>query len=63
MQVKIDASFMKEITNNTFLRKKYVEFDRAMRENTQDKFFDENPDFVQMMMHLASSNKIKIIED
>lgn len=62
MHLKVEKSFLTDLKNNTFLMKKGKEFINLKPEE-MDKFMQENPDFVQMMMHLAGSEKIKVEYD
>lgn len=62
MHLEVEKEFIDEINNNSFLLKKAKEF-MSLKKEAIGKFLDENPDFVQMMMHKASSDKIKVIYD
>lgn len=63
MHLEVESDFIDELGKNTFLKQKVAEFSKAVDEKREKKFLDENPDFFQMMMHLAQSEKIRVVMD
>jgi len=63
MKVQIDPTFDEEIRKNKWLIKIYKEFVEAQKSGKTTEFLNDNPDFLQMIMHLAYSEKIKIIDN
>lgn len=61
MYLEVSERFMDDIRRNTFLRNKCKEFSEHKEEKSRTKFLNENPDFVQMLLHLSSSDEIKVI--
>jgi hypothetical protein len=61
MKMKMSDRQKREIESNKFLNTKYEEFKEACENDRKNEFLDENPDFVQMMLHEAS--KIQRDED
>lgn len=59
--LEVESSFIEEIGKNTFMRQKCNEFTKAVEEGKSTEFFDNNPDFLQMMMHMAQDERIKLI--
>jgi len=62
MHLEVDENFIEDLKKNTFLGKKVKEFLKLKNEEIPN-FLNENPDFSQMMMHLSSSDKIKVVYD
>jgi len=62
MRLEVSSEFMDQLSKNTFLKQKVAEFTQSVQEKRHIKFLDENPDFLQMMMHLAQSEEVKVIE-
>lgn len=62
VKITITESYKKELLNNKFLRNNIRKLAAACDVGDFMKFMDDNPDFVQMMLHLASSDEIKVEE-
>ena len=62
MHLEVSSDFIKQLQSNTFLKTKVAEFTEAVKEKREKKYLDENPDFFQMMMNLAQSEEIKLVE-
>ncbi len=63
MKIKYDQKYLDELLKNNFLVRKTKEYTDACEKGEKQafQFLDENPDFIQMMMHVADTDKIEVI--
>jgi hypothetical protein len=59
MHLEFDIECCEE---NIFLKQKVSEFVESVKSNNEKKFLEENPDFIQMIMNLSESEKMKIVD-
>lgn len=62
MHLEVESEFIESLKKNTILMEKIKEFTKSCEEKREKQFLDENPDFFQMMMNLAQSEKIRLVE-
>lgn len=62
MKIQVSEEYIKKIQSNEFLKKMVKEYGKSIDEDKSTEFLEANPEFVQMMMHWASSDEIKITE-
>ena len=59
--VKVQTSFIEEISKNTCLKNMSEQYRIAFNEGKADEFLSQNPDFIQMMMNLAQDERIEVV--
>lgn len=62
MHLEVSSDFIKQLQSNTFLKARVAEFTEAVKEKREKEYLDQNPEFFQMMMNLAQSEEIKLVE-
>lgn len=62
MKLEYDKKSLDEVLKNKVLVNLVKQWNKAYDEGHADKFLDENPEFLQMMMHNAEKINCKVIE-
>jgi hypothetical protein len=62
MWISYDKKQIDELLKNKFVVQKTLELQKALDTDTMGEFLDENPDYLQLMMHQASTLDCEIGE-